>query len=90
MSHISGKLTWNEEVIKDYNESTSALTITLSDSTQRTMNFHNWEKSYPITKEKLFKIKKGSKVKIATWEDWDPRLWFCDVETLTSSPATSR
>lgn len=90
MSHISGKLTWNEVVIEDFKEtpSASALIITLSDSTQRTMNFHNWEKSYLITKEKLFKIKKGSKVKIATWEDWDPGLWFCDVETLTSSPTT--
>lgn len=86
MSHISGKLTWNEVVIKDYVDTTVELIITLSDNTQRVMNFHNWEKSYPITKQKLFEIQKGSRVNIATWEDFDTELWFCDVEGLTVNP----
>lgn len=88
MSHISGKLTWNNVLIQDYRETSLGLVITLSDDSQRTMNRHNWGSSYFITKDKLFKVKKRSKVKIAAWKDFDPELWFCDVEILVSAPTT--
>jgi hypothetical protein len=83
MSHISGNLTWNEEVLISHIELGSTLVITLADGTERKMNYKNWQQSYLITLDKLQNIKSGSKVKIATWEAYNPEIWFCDIDVLS-------
>lgn len=80
MSHISGKLEWNEAVFLEAKTTRNQLVVYLADGTTRAMNVMNWETSNKITADKAKAIKSGARVKLATWNGFDANKWFCDIE----------
>lgn len=82
MSHIRNPLKWNDAVFDGYSKETTELVLRLSDASIRIMIFENWEDSYPQTLEKLKKIKKGTRIRFATWNGYDELKWFCDIEKI--------
>jgi len=80
MSHIVGTLAWNEAVLVSSKIDGNQLVLQLADGTTRHMNVKNWEASNLITAKKANAIKRGTKVKIATWNGYDAAKWFCDIE----------
>lgn len=82
MSHVTGSLVWHEGVYAKSHLEADRLVLTLDDGTCRYMNFENWGKTTLITQEKLRALKPGAAIRIATWNGYNPREWFCDVEEV--------
>jgi hypothetical protein len=73
--------------MRAYREPTK-LILELADGTVRHMNYENWGSTVQLTEQKVFSLRAGTPIRIATWLDYDPAKWFCDVEEMVD-PASS-
>lgn len=65
------------------------LVIELADGTVRQMNYENWGSTAELTEQKVFSLLAGTPIRIATWLDYDPGKWFCDVEEIVDQAEQS-
>lgn len=87
MSHVTGPLIWNQAIFHRVWKEPNKLILELGDGTIRTMNYENWGKTVQVTEDKAFELDRGAPIRIATWQQYDPKKWFCDVdEVLDQTP----
>lgn len=82
MSHVSGPLTWSEGIYLSSHLEADRIVLTLKDGTSRYMNFKNWGETALVTADKVQALRRGAAIRIASWKDFDPAEWFCDVEEV--------
>ncbi len=82
MSHVSGPLKWNTAVFRRARKEPNKLILELADGTVRVMNYQNWDGTVQTTEQKAFSLKPGAPIRVATWADYDPTKWFCDVDEI--------
>ena len=82
VSHVYGPLVWNVGIFRDARREYGKLVLELADGTVRVMNYKNWDGTVQITEQKIFTLKSGVPILIATWGGYDPTKWFCDVRSI--------
>lgn len=82
MTHVTGPLVWNEGIFTRMRRGPTQLALELSDGSVRHMNYKNWNGTTVTTANKLNSLKPGAAIRIATWRNYDPMKWFCDVEEV--------
>lgn len=80
MSHVSGSLEWNLAVFRNARKESNQLILELADGSSRFMKYENWDGTVERTEKKIFSLKPGAAIRVATWGGWDSSKWFCDVE----------
>ncbi|GHU32633.1 hypothetical protein AGMMS50256_23070 [Betaproteobacteria bacterium] len=85
MSHIRGPLTWKAEGVfhrawKEPSTEPIKLVLELVDGTKRAMKL-DWKEA-AITEQKILALRPGVRIRLATWGNWSPDEWFCDVEEV--------
>jgi hypothetical protein len=83
MSHIREPLRWTKARFSGYEVGAKGLILKLVDNTSRTMLYKNWDNAYPITLSKLKTLQTGEEIEFATWNGYDEKKWFCDVERIS-------
>jgi hypothetical protein len=84
MSHIREPIKWTRAKFSGYEEGSNGLILKLEGDSNRTMLYKNWDNSYPITLSKLKNLRTGAEIEFATWNGYDERVWFCDVQRISS------
>lgn len=82
MTHVRGSLVWSEGIFIRAEKTEDQLVLYLGDGSDRRMNLENWDETAQVTESKLRDLKRERPIKFATWESYDPKRWFCDVEPI--------
>jgi hypothetical protein len=82
MSHIREPIKWTRANFSGYEEGRKGLILKLADNSIRTMLYNNWYGAYPKTLSKLKTLTRWEEIEFATWNGYDEKVWFCDVERI--------
>ena len=82
MSHIREPIKWTKAKFLGYEEGSNGLILKLVGNATRTMLYKNWDDAYPVTLSKLKALPTGAEIEFATWNGYDEKVWFCDVNRI--------
>jgi hypothetical protein len=81
MSHVSDPKEWTKGVFRGARIEGN-LILELADGTERVMKYERWGKTALITTQEVLGLTPGTPIEFATWRDYDPNEWFCDVRKI--------
>ena len=82
MTHINGPVIWSFGELAEVTHTDLKIKIKLEDGSVRVMNYKSWGADAVETERKASSIPVGAKIRFATWNGWDSKIWFCDIEEI--------